>query len=339
MKMPALPFLFPAFLLLLCPACANADRLETPVVTEKVTYTNPVISSAVPDPTVIRGEDGLFYAVGTGANVFSSSDLMEWKPLGKAFASMPAWLESPRGTGGVWACDVNRIGNRYVMYYALSEWDELDLNGIGVAVADKPQGPYEDRGKLFISQEIGVRNSIDPCYVEDGGGRFLIWGSFFGLYIVELADDGLSLRENAKPIRVAGNAFEGVMLHKRNGKYYLFASVGSCCEGLSSTYRTVVGRSEKLFGPYVDRNGKQMLDNGFETVISGSSAFKGTGHNAELVEDDAGATWILYHAYSVAAPTKGRMMLLDRIRWDNDGWPYVSEGQPSSGPVPGPVWK
>ncbi len=327
------------------PSCSKENPMEDPQQEEeqekekKATYYNPVLRADVPDPTVIRGEDGKFYAIGTGANVFVSPDLMDWKRVGNAFKSMPAWLESSRGTGYVWACDVNRIGDRYVMYYALSEWDELDLNGIGIATADSPQGPYDDRGKLFLSNEIGVRNSIDPCYVEENGNKFLIWGSFHGLYIVELSEDGLSLRKDAKPIKVAGSAFEGVMLYKRDGYYYLFASVGSCCSGLSSTYRTVVARSEELFGPYVDKNGKRMLDNAYETVISGSPDFKGTGHNSELVEDDEGQTWMLYHAYSVAVPERGRQMLLDRIRWDNYGWPYVNEGQPSKGPVLGPVWK
>jgi arabinan endo-1,5-alpha-L-arabinosidase len=129
------------------------------------------------------------------------------------------------------------------------------------------------------------------------------------------------------------------MLHKRGGAYFLFASVGSCCAGLNSTYRTVVGRSDHLFGPYLDRNGKRMLDNGYETVVAGSPSFKGTGHNAELVTDDAGKTWMLYHAYSVREPDKGRLLMLDEVRWDNDGWPYVSEGRPSATAVPGPVWK
>ena len=81
-----------------------------------------------------------------------------------------------------------------------------------------------------------------------------------------------------------------------------------------------------------------MLDNGYETIVAGSPVFKGTGHNAELVTDDAGKTWMLYHAYSVAAPDKGRLLMLDEVRWDNDGWPYVSEGRPSDTAVPGPVW-
>lgn len=94
-----------------------------------------------------------------------------------------------------------------------------------------------------------MQNSIDPCFVEDNEKKYLFWGSFRGIYAIELSDDGLSLKPGAEKIQVAGTAYEGTYIHKRNGYYYLFASVGTCCEGLNSTYTTVVGRSKNLFIP------------------------------------------------------------------------------------------
>ena len=122
-------------------------------------YSNPVMNANIPDPTVIKAPDGTFYAVGTGANVFRSLNMVDWERVGKAFEKMPSWLTSERGTGRVWACDVNHVGGKYVMYYALSEWDELDVNGIGAAVSDKPQGPYKDLGKMFTSSEKALKYS------------------------------------------------------------------------------------------------------------------------------------------------------------------------------------
>ena len=58
--------------------------------------------------------------------------------------------------------------------------------GIGIASADSPEGPFtldisvDGKGKLFTSSEIDVRNSIDPCYFEDNGQKWLVWGSFNG---------------------------------------------------------------------------------------------------------------------------------------------------------------
>ena len=65
--------------------------------------------------------------------------------------------------GSIWAPDINRFGDRYVMYYSMSRWGGEWTCGIGVAVAERPEGPFDDLGRLFRSDEIGIRNCIDPC--------------------------------------------------------------------------------------------------------------------------------------------------------------------------------
>ena len=130
-----------------------------------------------------------------------------------------------------------------------------------------------------------------------------------------------------KPQQVAGTAYEGTYIHKRGGYYYLFASIGRCCEGLKSTYTTVVGRSKYLFGPYVDKKGESMLENHHEVPIDKNEAFVGPGHNSEIVTDDKGADWVFYHAVSVANP-EGRVLMLDRVNWKK-GWPVVEGDTPS----------
>ncbi|MFY9118661.1 MAG: family 43 glycosylhydrolase, partial [Dysgonamonadaceae bacterium] len=189
-------------------------------------------------------------------------------------------------------------------------------------------GPFTDHGKLFRSNEIDVQNSIDPCYYEEDGKKYLFWGSFHGIYAIELSDDGLALKPGAGKIQVAGTAYEGTYIHKRNGYYYLFASTGSCCEGLNSTYTTVVGRSKNLFGPYVDKSGRSMMDNYHEILIRKNTEFVGTGHNSEIVSDDKNQDWMFYHAYWTAHPQQGRVLMLDKIQWIND-WPFVADGTPS----------
>lgn len=120
----------------------------------------------------------------------------------------------------------------------------------------------------------------------------LLWGSFSGRYAIELSRDGLSIQKGAGKLRIAGNACEGAYIYKKEGYFYLFASVGSCCEGIKSTYKTVVGRSDKLFGPYLDPNGESMMDNKHNVVIHANDRFVGTGHNSEIILDDNGKTWI-----------------------------------------------
>ncbi len=288
------------------------------------TYINPVFIQDSPDPSVMRGDDGNFYAF-TTAGLRRSKDLVEWTALKDPFESRPAWSDICKD---VWAMDVNKIGDKYVLYYALSKWAEEHENGLGVAVADNIAGPYKDQGKLFTSNEIGVQNSIDPHYfLDDDGKQYLSWGSFSGLYAIELAADGLSVKEGAEKRKIAGNAYEGIMIHKHDGKYYMFASIGSCCEGTNSTYTTVVGRADNYFGPYVNKAGASMLDNNHEILIAGSDAVKGPGHNSEIITDDAGQDWILYHGYLTANPSRGRVLFMDPVRWI-DGWPTVKEAKP-----------
>ena len=315
-----------------------------PSVAQK-TYTNPVFSADFPDPSVQRAPDGYFYAYATGPNCLKSKDLVEWERVSRVI-NRPTWNDTIRidSNGNkkkvyysFWACDVNKIKERYVMYYACALWGNGTRTGIGVASGSSLE-KFQDNGKMFRSTEIGVENSIDPVYWEEKNKKYLAWGSFHGIYISELSKDGLTLKDPEKKLRIAGTAFEGAMIHKRGKYYYLFCSVGSCCEGVKSTYRTVVGRSKKLFGPYVNKAGEKMLDNHYTTIIKANDRWKGPGHNSEIITDNNGDDWLLYHAVDTEAPDKGRVMLLDRIIWSNDGWPSVNDGTPSTTPQNAPVF-
>lgn len=307
-------------------------------------YTNPVFDQNTPDPSVVQAPDGAFYAYGTGGTCRKSYDLVHWEDMGIAL-KRPTWNDSVRTDKNgkqhpmrfsLWALDVSRVGKKYLVHYASAYWGNETRTGLGVAEGTSPT-EFTDCGKMFCSTEIGVQNSIDPCYVKDKGKKYLIWGSFRRLYMGRLTKDGKRIKNPSHLTQVAGTAFEGAMVYKRKGYYYLFASVGTCCEGAKSTYHTVVGRSKKLAGPYVDRQGGRMLDNHYETVIKGNDRWKGPGHNSEIITDKEGDTWLLYHAYDALDPEKGRVMLLDKLLWDEEGWPYVEGGTPSTTPQDAPV--
>lgn len=294
------------------------------------TYTNPVINTSLPDPSVIRADDGYFYLYATedirNLPIYRSRDLVDWQFVGTAFTpeTRPQWNKK----GGIWAPDINRIGDKYVLYYSKSVWGGEWTCGIGVATADRPEGPFTDHGPLFISKEIGVQNSIDQFFIEDNGHKYLFWGSFRGIYGIELSDDGLSVKPGAEKKQISGTFMEGTYIHKRGKYYYLFGSAGTCCEGAKSTYRVTYGRSENLFGPYVDKKGQRLLDNHYEVLIHGDDTFVGTGHNAEFITDDYGQDWILYHGYKKAEADDGRVVFLSRVDW-KDGWPEVAGGVPA----------
>lgn len=319
--------LLPLYFLIAC--CSSAQGEELPTGNGN-TYKNPVAAQSLPDPTIIKAGDGSFYLYATedtrNLPIFKSDNLVDWTFTGTAFTNNTRPDFEPKG--GLWAPDINYINNQYVLYYSMSVWGGEWTCGIGAAVAQKPEGPFTDKGKLFRSNEIDVQNSIDPFYIEENGKKYLFWGSFRGIYAIELSDDGLSVKPDAQKVLIAGTAFEGTYIYKRNDVYYLFASIGSCCEGVNSTYKLVVGRSKSLFGPYLDKNGKDMLDNGYSLVIGPNSRFVGNGHCSEIAQDEAGNDWMFYHGVDTQNP-HGRVLLLDQIKWDSDGWPYVEGFSPT----------
>lgn len=295
-------------------------------------YSNPVIDRSLPDPTVIR-VGKVFYLYSTedirNVPIYTSRNLVNWSYVGTCFTESTRPQMVPGG--GIWAPDINKIGDRYVLYYSKSTWGGEWECGIGVATARYPRGPFTDVGKLFISSEIDVQNSIDPFYFEEeDGSKYLFWGSFRGIYGIELSDDGLSVKPGAEKKQIAGTFTEGTYIHKHDGYYYLIGSAGSCCEGIRSTYHLVVARSRNLFGPYVDKNNQRAMNNYFTDFLVKSRKVVGPGHCSEIVQDDAGQDWIFYHGYDASDPDAGRKVYMDRVIWGADGWPLIHGRIPSA---------
>ena len=362
--------------LLLC-GCTNATTSESSISEEpsdydssteeessslqeelvSVKYENPVYDHDFADPSYVKcEEDGYYYMFATGPKIIKTKDLVNYELVGNAFSTRPNW-----GTAGagVWAPDVQYINGQYIMYYSLSKWDDPNP-GIGIATASHPAGPWDDKGKLFLSKEIGVNNSIDPMVFQDDDGKvYMVWGSFRGNYLIELSSDGLSFKtslEDAKEnkVLVAGCSterpldvatYEGAYIIKKDGYYYLFLSNGQCCSGAYS-YNLRVARSTSITGPYIDKNGANVcgVDKG-TTIINASSSFIAVGHNS-VVKDDNGDYWTLYHgfkksfdkeSYQETVDYSKRVLLMDKLVFDEDGWPSVFGGIPSSNRKNGPL--
>ena len=316
-------------LLVFIAAATLASALSAQIASDE--YANPIIPRSLPDPTVIEAPDGYYYLYATedirNLPIYRSENLVDWDFVGTAFTreTRPKW--NPKG--GIWAPDINIIDGKYVLYYSKSEWGGEWTCGIGVATADSPEGPFTDHGALFISNEIGVQNSIDPFFISVDGHNYLFWGSFRGIYGIELTPDGLAIMPGAELKKIAGEFMEATYIHRHGPYFYLFGSAGTCCEGDRSTYRVTVGRSDNIFGPYVDREGRPLLENNYEVVLHGSDEVVGPGHNAEIITDKAGRDWIIYHGFSRENPKAGRMVYMDPIEWV-DGWPCVKGDIPST---------
>ena len=345
--------------------CTTPEIDEPTPTIEPITYANPVFEPVLADPSIIEHE-GTYYVYGTqdygqwgdeyGVRhipILSSENLIDWTYAGSAFtlANRPSW-----GTpnAGLWAPDIVKIGDTFNLYYSLSTWGDPNP-GIGVATASHPLGPWTDRGVVLRSLEIGVNNSIDPNVFEADGKVYMIWGSFRGIYGVELTANGLALKDgtNATNTKILlagldtstswnGATYEGAYILKKDDYYYMFLSSGSCCDGHNSTYNVRVVRATSPMGPFYDHDSRSSLGTyrGYQVMI-GSSFFAGPGHNA-ITQDAAGNYWIIYHAFNRAeAETYGnsprRSLMIDLLIWDENGWPSVQTTMPSNNERLAPV--
>jgi len=319
-------------------------------------FVNPVFEPILADPTVLRDPiSGSFYAYGTQDDwgdgvgsrlvpVLKSRDLTKWEVVGEAFESKPSWKKS----GGIWAPEAVYMEGKYFLYYAYSTWGDANP-GVGVATADKPEGPFKDHGKIFDSKSIDVPNSIDPFLWEENGEKYLFWGSFDngpkqGTYGVPLREDGIQITDPAEKFKIAAGDLEAVIIHKYEDFYYFIGSRGSCCEGVRSTYHMVVGRSKNLKGPYLDKEGRDLRERGNGTLIlKANDKFVGVGHGSRIMTDDANQDWILYHGIDVAngkvsGGASRRMLFLDKVDW-MDGWPIIEGDMPSTNAQNKPYFK
>ena len=316
------------------------------------TYSNPMevnysngqpYRTEVADPSVVRGDNGYLYCVSTDRRFFRSEDGCSWELVTDNIIDLPQWGKEYTSKGyNLWAPDLIKIGDKWIYYYSLSGWGTPI--GIGYATADDIEGPYEDQGKLFTGDEMGILNCIDPQPFVDVDGRvYLTVGSFQGLWLVELTEDGCDLKDGLdyqKEYKVLiagrvgnwdGSTYEGGYIVRKEDKYYYFGSVGTCCQGIDSSYRVYVGVADNVAGPYLDKQGRDltMSANGLtcgELVIwAGASPDKevvGVGHNSIMI-DDAGDWWIYYHGFSSMDNFGTRHLFMDKLVFDEDDYPQV----------------
>lgn len=287
------------------------------------------------DPSTIVREGDRFWVFYTGRGVPSlhSKDLVTWENGPAVFEKPPAWIaeEVPENRGTYWAPDVMRVGDRYLLYYSVSSFGKMD-SAIGLATnptldPEDPAYRWTDHGMVVRSRDGGDFNAIDPAvFLDDDGKLWLAFGSqWSGLKLVELDPaTGKRLEPDAPLVAIAaGKSIEAPYLYKRDGKYYLFLNRGNCCAGDQSTYHITVGRSERIEGPYLARDGTPMLDGGGTLVLEiKAGPLTGPGH-AGIVEKD-GESWFSCH-FEADDRMDGRATLgVMPIRWSENGWPDVA---------------
>jgi arabinan endo-1,5-alpha-L-arabinosidase len=290
----------------------------------------------VHDPsTIVKCKDEYWVFI-TGRNTpsFHSKDLVNWTSGPRANANAPAWVAEavPANRGAdFWAPDVIKVGEKYLLFYSASSFGK-NTSAIGVASnptldPDDPACKWTDGGIVVQSRENDDFNTIDPAAFLDADGRlWLSFGSFWsGIKLIELNPaTGRRVAADSPMYSLAHwDAIEAPYIYRHDGHYYLFASLGMCCRGVNSTYHTRVGRAEKVTGPYLDKDGKDMLDGGGTMVVDTVGPFIGPGH-AGIIEKD-GKSWFSCHFYDGTTPRGISRLSIRPLTWDAAGWPVVGE--------------
>ena len=306
--------------------------------------TNPVWGENWPDPTVWQDETGLYYALATNPQrMLQSNDLFHWTMSDRRPIDSASW-ETMRGISRhFWAPDVTSIGNQRLLYLTL--YNSAEDSNIGV-FKQEADGQFHFVRLLTRSSETGIDDTIDPEVITDpsSGRVWLFFGSVGGIHRIELTSDGLNLKPGAEYIHVAGKTikenpsrnqvFEGSYLFRRGRYWYLFVSSGNFG---NHTYQLQVGRSEKLTGTFCNREGKPMTEGYATPVISSekNDFFYGPGHCGEIFTAADGQQYIFYHCHTAGTRRRdSRPMMMQQIRWDKKGWPYVEGGKPAKTVVP-----
>ncbi|RYZ05813.1 MAG: arabinan endo-1,5-alpha-L-arabinosidase [Myxococcales bacterium] len=289
-------------------------------------------TTQVHDPHIVKeGDTYYLFSTGKGISVRTSKDLRVWKGAGSVFPSKPSWVTTtaPDDPNHLWAPEVRFFGGQFHLYYSASKFGS-NQSCIGHATrASLASGSWADQGdSLICSNQGGVSNdynAIDPSPFEDEDGKlWLAFGSFWsGLKLIRLDEDGRRDGPDLFSLATRPNkAVEAAQLVHHGEYYYLFESVDSCCQGASSTYKIMVGRSKNVSGPYVDAEGASLVAGGGTLVLEGAGRWRGPGHNAVLV--DEGRYYNVYHAYDAQSSGVPNLRIAE-MTWSDEGWP-VSAG-------------
>jgi arabinan endo-1,5-alpha-L-arabinosidase len=289
----------------------------------------------VHDPSAIikcKGEYWVFY---TGRGILSchSTNMITWEHGPSVFTNPPPWAVQavPRNHWMYyWAPDVIHLGNRYLLYYAVSSFGR---NNSVIALATNPtldpadpQYKWTDQGIVIQSiDRLNDFNAIDPAASLDAQGHlWLAFGSFWsGIKMIQLdPQTGKRIAPNSPVYSLAFNdSIEASYLYHHDDYYYLFVNWGLCCRGTNSTYEIRVGRSPKITGPYLDKHGTDLMTGGGSLFLGSRGPFIGPGQSGVYSEN--GTNWFSCHFYDGEQHGYSMLAILP-FDWDTNGWPEIN---------------
>lgn len=276
---------------------------------------NPLLDGADPHAAVF-GSTYWLYPTGPRSQsftVYSSQDLRRWEKHDVILDFKDVgWIEddgAPRHYA--WAPAIAARNGKGYFYYSVGPQGPTPSR-IGVAVGDKPEGPFVDSGKPLITGGDGFE-AIDPMvFIDPKDDRaYLYAGGSAGakLRVWELKPDMVNI-EREIPVETPPNFTEGAFMHVRDGIYYLSYSHGSWN---NSSYSVHYATADSPVGPWTYRG----------CILQSDATHKGPGHHSFVRNPRTGEEFIVYHRWETSkkeGPYHGsRKIAIDRVRYGPGG--------------------
>lgn len=284
------------------------------------TYRNPVLAADWSDPDVVRvGED--FYLTASsfgrapGLPLLHSRDLVNWTLIGHALERLEPEesFAAPRHDCGVWAPSIRHHEGRFWIF-----WGDPD-HGVFQVNSPDIRGPWS--APHLVKAGKGLIDAC-PLWDEERCEAYLVhaWaksrsGVKNRLTGHRMSPDGRDLLDEGRVLVDADQlpgwfTLEGPKVYRHDGWFWILAPAGGVETGWQGAFR-----SRTFHGPYEERI---VLEQG-DTAVNGP-------HQGGWVRTPSGDDWFLHFQQRGAY---GRVVHLQPLRWDTDGWPVIgADGAP-----------
>ncbi len=280
---------------------------------------NPIISGWYADPEGVKYGSTYWifptysakYNEQVFFDAFSSTDLKTWVKHPRILdTSAVKWAKR-----AMWAPAVLQKGSKYYFFFGANDVHKGEIGGIGVAVADKPDGPYHDLlGKPLINEIENGAQPIDQFVFKDkNGSYYMYYGGWGHCNVVKLKDDFsgiVPLPDGTLYKEITPEGYvEGPYMFMRNGKYYFMWSEGGWG---GPDYKVAYAMSDSPLGPF-----KRLA-----TVLQQDPEIAtGAGHHSVIHSADDDKYYIVYHRRPLGETAANhRVVCVDEMKFDKDGY-------------------
>ena len=261
---------------------------------QPATSGNPIIKGwyADPEAAIFNNQYWIYptysdkYSKQVFFDAFSSNDLVHWKTHPRILDTADVkWAKR-----AMWAPAIVEKDKKYYFFFAANDiQNNNEYGGIGIAVADKPEGPFKDYlGKPLIDKFYNGAQPIDQFVFKDKDGQYyIIYGGWQHCNIARLKNDftGIVPFNDGtlfKEITPKGYV-EGPFMFIRNNKYYFMWSEGGWT---GPDYSVAYAVADNPFGPF-ERVGKILEQD--------STVARGAGHHSIIHNSKKDLWYIVYH--------------------------------------------